>query len=1106
MRIRSLTLKPYGECSDLTIELGTGLTVVLGANEAGKSTALDALTDLLWGIPAGSRRDSRVKRKDLRILATVQIADDTPALIRKADGLFAEDQLTRVAPPWDLDLKGERTWWRTRFGISHEQLRNGGREVFLGQGNLAELVFAAREGGSARVLREEISKQVDALFKSHRGARSVALRKASADHAEASRELAGVLTQADSVRAQRAEVEQLERDYAGAKSARDKAARALQQAREDTRVIAHVLALRAARSHCDRITQQGGRLLPEELAELEAADGHRRQAQESQARLTGDITDRMTEVEQLRVEEPLLAAEKDIDRLAASLEARLADLSLADSEYLPDLEKTSGELRRKLLDIGVDAGADLDEAVAATRVRADYAAALYGLAGRHEALTVDLEAAGGARAGAESALLGRGIHLDPITATVPDGSAVSAAKGRLTDALASLANLKGLEEKARQEVTDLEASAPSTAAPALITREDVDGRRFTRDQDWLRLTEVWLTGDLPEPPERSRSANRLTEAIAAADSVGDREADERERLAGERATAQAHVAGLARKHHELTALIADLERSQSRYDEAQRAWAGLWQSYGVAAKPDIDHCAQVLDLLRTWHRERFAEDEAAGKIADLEAPWRSAAELAGLRPDVPVAVWRTRAEILEQIDDVNQERNRRSHKESEARTRWATYATQSRSCLTDLAVGLVPEASPARIEAGILGLQTRLVTTRESRTSRDGLLQQVDVLRTALSKAGRGIAEARLVRTGFAQTHRTDEAGELDALAQRAREAQGFVDTEVQSLASLRIGVDAGSDLDVVIGRLGSADEVAVKTRLTEAEHNDDQKDDEAARALERLTTARNSLTNLEGSGGAAEAQAAVASHQARVARLTEQWAALALQRHLLDRTLDTYGSKEASPLLRHAGEILERLTAGRWVALSARDDQGSRSLRVLRCDGEELEPSQLSEGTADQVFLALRLAAVAEQHEYRRARGEPALPFVLDDALMAFDDGRTVEALTLLHELAEDLQVVVFTHHAHVAAAAANLAGAVVSRMAAPEVVSGALNARELRDRVPLGSPGPGAPPRSSTQAHTAEVDPSAVRVWARAQAYQVAERGRVSQDLVDKYVKAHQ
>ena len=262
MRIRSLTLKPYGECSDVTIEFGRGLTVVLGANEAGKSTALDALTDLLWGIPPNTHRDSRVKRKDLRILAEVQTADGTSLLTRSPNGLFGADQFAPAVAPWDRAMSLDRSWWRTRFGISHEQLRDGGREVFQGRGDLAELVFAAREGASARSLREDIAGQVDALFKAHKGNKSVALRKAAASYAEADFQLRGVLTQADSVRAQRGEVERLEADYSRAKRESAQAARALQRAREDKRVIAHVLGLRTARSHLDRIAAEGDRVTP----------------------------------------------------------------------------------------------------------------------------------------------------------------------------------------------------------------------------------------------------------------------------------------------------------------------------------------------------------------------------------------------------------------------------------------------------------------------------------------------------------------------------------------------------------------------------------------------------------------------------------------------------------------------------------------------------------------------------------------------------------------------------------------------------------------------------------------------------------------------------
>ena len=72
-----------------------------------------------------------------------------------------------------------------------------------------------------------------------------------------------------------------------------------------------------------------------------------------------------------------------------------------------------------------------------------------------------------------------------------------------------------------------------------------------------------------------------------------------------------------------------------------------------------------------------------------------------------------------------------------------------------------------------------------------------------------------------------------------------------------------------------------------------------------------------------------------------------------------------------------------------------------------------LSEGTRDQLFLALRLALL----EHRVA--EP-LPFIGDDLLASFDEKRTAGTLALLSEFSRNRQVILFTHHLHVAELAA--------------------------------------------------------------------------------------
>ena len=64
---------------------------------------------------------------------------------------------------------------------------------------------------------------------------------------------------------------------------------------------------------------------------------------------------------------------------------------------------------------------------------------------------------------------------------------------------------------------------------------------------------------------------------------------------------------------------------------------------------------------------------------------------------------------------------------------------------------------------------------------------------------------------------------------------------------------------------------------------------------------------------------------------------------------------------------------------------------------------------TLDQLYLALRLAGI-EQH----VEANEPIPFIVDDALINFDDERAGAALDLLADLSEKTQVVFFTHHSH--------------------------------------------------------------------------------------------
>jgi len=99
----ALCLGTYGEFTDLRLDFGEHLTVVYGTNEAGKSTAHDALADFLWGIPLRSNRASSFARAKLVLEGDVHVGSETVRCVRRATGLVDQAGSPLGPGPWNPD-------------------------------------------------------------------------------------------------------------------------------------------------------------------------------------------------------------------------------------------------------------------------------------------------------------------------------------------------------------------------------------------------------------------------------------------------------------------------------------------------------------------------------------------------------------------------------------------------------------------------------------------------------------------------------------------------------------------------------------------------------------------------------------------------------------------------------------------------------------------------------------------------------------------------------------------------------------------------------------------------------------------------------------------
>jgi uncharacterized protein YhaN len=145
----------------------------------------------------------------------------------------------------------------------------------------------------------------------------------------------------------------------------------------------------------------------------------------------------------------------------------------------------------------------------------------------------------------------------------------------------------------------------------------------------------------------------------------------------------------------------------------------------------------------------------------------------------------------------------------------------------------------------------------------------------------------------------------------------------------------------------------------------------------------------------------------ARIDEAAEQWAVITLCRALLDETRKIYETERQPEVLRQASSFFSVMTEGRYARVIAPLDGGD--IQVERAGGARLSPQILSRGTAEQLYLSMRLALVREY-----ANHVDPLPVVFDDIFVNFDPSRSRTSFLALRELCSTHQILLFTCHPH--------------------------------------------------------------------------------------------
>ncbi|NKC31832.1 AAA family ATPase [Falsiroseomonas selenitidurans] len=1148
MRLLRLDLLRYGHLTDTRLDFpeAAPLVVVLGPNEAGKSTTLSAIGDALWGFPLRSPHAFLHETSALRLGFEVLGHDGSRAafLRRKGNRNTLLDMAENPVPEAALlRLLGgaSRGLFETTYGLNGATLRDGALSLLASGGEAGESLLAGMGLPHLRKALERLDAEAKALHGDGRGRRALA---AAADAwAEQRRAAEEAAIRPREWQATKAEYDTLCTAIEEATAQGDALAAEAALLNRARRILPLLASLDALRQDAEALADAPS--LPAEAAAtlrrlLEdhrlAAEDRRREAAEAQA----------LEAEAAALpQDPAVLAEQDAIDLLAEQRAGALDAArdLPGVQRKVEAYRAEVEEAAALLGSGATAealreslprAADRQAAQALIRQRTERATALASAQSALAEATRQREAAearlgacptppataplrraiDAARgegpldrelAAAERALAEASRQVSTALAALPlwcgDAAGLAALKlplppacdaaaRRLAEATADITAARQAEAALAEEIAALaEAMQDLARGEKVPTAALIAAARARRDAAWAELREHLDAGSAADPalPDRFEAQR-----------------DEADRLADARADDAARVNDYAAKGARLDLLRArqPLARETSLRAEAAEAaavsaWAALWQPAGLVP--------QDAATMAEWRRGRaevlrLAEQEAAARRQRDALAERRATALATLHTVLPAADTRmaTLTPLLDRAQDqldateAAQQRHRDLTKaatdaaERQAAARQAQagaaaaladFAPQWRAATQ--ALGLPADASAEAVERA-LGAWTRVAEAAKAwrgdaarvadmaqaiaRFAQDtgavldrlGLPPGEDPAPAWVARLGRRLEAARQAAKDDATLAKRLQQRRQEAAAAGARLAEA--ERRIGALQALA-GTDSLPALEEAIRRAAARTErraaiagaeAALRAQgdghaeaalRAEAEGTDPDQatarlhriEAEQAALRERLTTLGAQRQDAEarlaamqrGRDAAAHAQQA-RHHLAEAGAAAERFARLHLARTLLQAGIERIRQERQGPLLRRAGAHFALLTHGRYTRLATDEDEAGRTLlRAVRDDRTECPVEALSEGTRDQLFLALRVAAV----EAQAAAAEP-LPFIADDLLASFDDARATAALALLARLGATTQTILFTHHAHLADLAARQPGVVVREM----------------------------------------------------------------------------
>ncbi len=295
------------------------------------------------------------------------------------------------------------------------------------------------------------------------------------------------------------------------------------------------------------------------------------------------------------------------------------------------------------------------------------------------------------------------------------------------------------------------------------------------------------------------------------------------------------------------------------------------------------------------------------------------------------------------------------------------------------------------------------------RALREAMEQQAKhrELASKLSELGEelaGLEKEELVlreeKTGLFVQADSDDEDEFRLRAKNAELLKGWIARQEDINHQLFASGISDKDREEILTGISLEEQIEGNTMKLDACKRD------LTRQFDSIADVKHKMKMIEEGGIYSELLHKYRQLQHEFAEDAKEWGRYAVARDLLSRTIGRYKDERMPKMLAKAESFLYVLTDGSYRKIIPQPS-GSGFL-IERKDHVLFEANELSQATAEQVYVSIRLALAAVHHD------RYPFPIIIDDSFVNFDHNRTAHIIQLLREMSKENQILIFTCHRH--------------------------------------------------------------------------------------------